>query len=58
MARIPLKLDELIDGDALRRDLAALAAATATPAPPAVSAEALQLLKDRLAAGRRLAERC
>jgi [protein-PII] uridylyltransferase len=57
MAKIPLKLDEMIDGSALRRDLTALTAATAgdgsgTEARAAV----LQVLRDRLAAGRRRAE--
>ncbi|HMM64490.1 MAG TPA: bifunctional uridylyltransferase/uridylyl-removing protein, partial [Mesorhizobium sp.] len=57
MARIPLRLDELVDGAALRRDLAAL-----TDAPhgdgsaPAVRAAVLRLLKERLGEGRRVAE--
>lgn len=57
MAKIPLKLDEMIDGDALRRDLTALTARTdgdgsGTEARSAV----LQLLRDRLTAGRKHAE--
>jgi len=57
MAKIPLKLDEMIDGNALRRELTAVTAATGgdgsgTDARSAV----LQLLRDRLAAGRKRAE--
>ncbi|MCC2689148.1 MAG: uridylyltransferase [Rhizobiaceae bacterium] len=55
MARVSLKLEELIDGSALRADLDALEAGDDAGAP-AVRAEALRLLKDRLAAGRRHAE--
>ena len=57
MAKIPLKLDEMIDANALRRDLTALTAATdgdgsTTTARTAV----LQALRERLAAGRKRAE--
>ncbi len=55
MARIPLKLEELIDGVQLRADLAALAAG-GEAASPAVRAQVLQLLRERLVAGRRRAE--
>ncbi|MDG4873708.1 [protein-PII] uridylyltransferase [Mesorhizobium sp. WSM4935] len=57
MAKISLKLDEIIDGDALRRDLTALTAASAGDgSSPAVRTAVLQLLKSRLAEGRRIAE--
>ena len=56
MTRIPLKLDELFDGDALRRDLAA-AVVDDEPASPATRAAVLQRLKDCLAEGRKVAER-
>lgn len=57
MAKIPLRLDELIDRAALRGDLAALTAASGgNGSSPAVRMQVLQLLKDRLAAGRRQAE--
>ncbi len=56
MARIPLKLEELIDGEALRRDLIALTAAPDSK-PPAVRAKALKLLKAALASGRQTAEK-
>ncbi len=57
MAKIPLKLDEMIDANALRRDLTALTAATdgdgsTTTARTAV----LQALRERLATGRKRAE--
>ena len=57
MARIPLKLEELIDGEALRRDLVALAAGPADGRSPEIRSAALQLLKETLAAGRLAAER-
>jgi len=57
MARIPLRLDELVDGAALRRDLAALTDAThGDGSAPAVRAAVLRLLKERLGEGRRVAE--
>ena len=57
MAKISLKLDEIIDGDALRRDMTALTAESAGDgAGPAVRAAVLQLLKIRLAEGRKTAE--
>ena len=57
MAKISLKLDEIIDGDALRRDMTALTAESAGDgAGPAVRAAVLQLLKIRLAGGRKTAE--
>ena len=40
MAKIPLKLDELIDGEALRREMTALTAATAATAPSPARASA------------------
>ena len=55
MAKVPLKLEELIDGAQLRGDLAALAAG-GEAVSPAVRAQVLQLLRERLAAGRRQAE--
>lgn len=57
MAKIPLKLEELIDGDALRRDLSALTAETdGDGSGMAVRGRALQLFKQRLADGRSVAE--
>ncbi len=53
MAKIPLRLDELIDGDALRRDLTALTEKSdGDGSSPAIRAAVLQIMKDRLAAGR------
>jgi [protein-PII] uridylyltransferase len=58
MAKIALKLDELIDGEALRRDLTALTAATeGDGGSPAVRAKVLAALKQSIAAGRATAER-
>ncbi|MET2829047.1 [protein-PII] uridylyltransferase [Mesorhizobium shangrilense] len=58
MARISLKLDELIDGEALRREMSALTAATAGDGSgQAARTGVLQLLKGRLADGRKTAER-
>src|ERR1700752_2681609 len=57
MARISLKLDELIDGEALRGDMTALTAATAGDGSgKAARSGVLQLLKGRLAGGRPIAE--
>ena len=57
MARTPLRLDELIDGDALRRRLSGLTAETAGDgSAPALRAAALGVLKDALAEGRAKAE--
>ncbi|CAM5535198.1 [protein-PII] uridylyltransferase [Aquamicrobium terrae] len=57
MARIPLRLDELVDSAALRHDLSALTKAShGDGADPAVRAAVLRLLKERLAHGRRVAE--
>ncbi|RUV67189.1 [protein-PII] uridylyltransferase, partial [Mesorhizobium sp. M5C.F.Ca.IN.020.14.1.1] len=58
MARISLKLDELIDSQALRCEMTALTAATAGDGSgKAARAGVLQLLKGRLTAGRSIAER-
>jgi len=58
MAKISLKLDELIDGEALRREMTALTVATAGDgAGQAARSGVLQLLKGRLADGRVIAER-
>ncbi|MER9751690.1 [protein-PII] uridylyltransferase [Mesorhizobium sp. M0140] len=58
MARISLKLDELIDGEALRREMTALTSATADDGSgQAARNGVLQLLKGRLAEGRAIAER-
>ncbi|PZV37467.1 [protein-PII] uridylyltransferase [Mesorhizobium kowhaii] len=58
MAKISLKLDELIDGEALRREMTALTAATAGDGSgQAARSGVLQLLKGRLADGRAIAER-
>ncbi len=56
MARIPLKLDRLIDGPALREALAALAKASKGGRPDSVRADALSLLKETLGLGRSTAE--
>ena len=57
MAKIALKLDEMIDGDALRRDLALLAPETGAGAStPELRQAVVGLLKGRLAAGRLKAE--
>lgn len=57
MAKISLKLDELIDGEALRREMTALTTATdGDGSGKAARAGALQLLKTRLAEGRKIAE--
>ncbi|ADV09361.1 [protein-PII] uridylyltransferase [Mesorhizobium ciceri] len=58
MARISLKLDELIDGEALRREMTVLTAGTAGDGSgQAARNGVLQLLKGRLADGRAIAER-
>ena len=58
MAKIPLKLEELIDGEALRRDLTALTAETGGDGSSLdVRGGVLQLLKERRASGRAVAER-
>ena len=57
MAKIHLKLDEIIDGTALRRDLAALTVArNGDGADAEIRASVLKLLKARLAEGRAAAE--
>ena len=57
MAKIHLKLEEIIDGAALRRDLTALTAASGGDGSAAgIRADALKLLKARLAEGRAAAE--
>ena len=57
MAKIPLKLSEMIDGDSLRAALTALTAGSdGDGSAPAIRAEALALFKDTLAEGRTRAE--
>ncbi|RWM34422.1 [protein-PII] uridylyltransferase [Mesorhizobium sp.] len=57
MAKISLKLDEIIEGDALRRDMTALMAASAGDGSgKATRTAVLQLLKGRLGEGRKIAE--
>ncbi|WP_187969337.1 [protein-PII] uridylyltransferase [Aquibium microcysteis] len=57
MAKIPLKLDEMIDGTALRRDLTALTAVTGGDGSgPEARSAALHVLRERLTAGRKRAE--
>ncbi len=57
MAKIPLKLNEIIDGEALRRDLTALTAENAGDgSSPEIRKKALLLVRERLDAGRRAAE--
>ena len=55
MAKIPLRLDEIVDGEKLRRDLTALTA-DRDGSSGKVRAAVVQLLKERLAAGRNAAE--
>jgi [protein-PII] uridylyltransferase len=58
MAKIALKLDELIDGVALRCELTVLTAAfEGDGSSPAVRAKVLAVLKERIATGRAVAER-
>ncbi len=58
MAKIPLKLDEMVDGEALRHRLTALTRGHGGDGSvPEVRAAALQLFKDTLAEGRTIAER-
>ncbi len=57
MKNIPLKLEEIVDGAALRRDLTALTADTDNDGSgTAVRAQVLRLLKQRLGEGRDVAE--
>jgi [protein-PII] uridylyltransferase len=57
MAKISLKFDELIDGEALRRDLTRLTDGSEGDGSSAVTRGAvLQLLKERIARGRKIAE--
>ncbi|AZO20265.1 [protein-PII] uridylyltransferase [Mesorhizobium sp. M1E.F.Ca.ET.045.02.1.1] len=57
MAKISLKLDEIIEGDALRRDMTALTRASAGDGSgKATRTAVLQLLKGRLGEGRKIAE--
>ncbi|MER2553601.1 MAG: [protein-PII] uridylyltransferase, partial [Thauera sp.] len=57
MAKIPLRLDELIDGAELRRQLTALTAGSeGDGSTPAVRTRALALFKQTLCEGRRTAE--
>ncbi|HVW54090.1 MAG TPA: [protein-PII] uridylyltransferase [Rhizobiaceae bacterium] len=57
MLKVPLKLDQLIDGEALRQDLAALAGeAGGHGSSTEARAHVVSLLKERLAAGRKIAE--
>ncbi|MBZ9744131.1 [protein-PII] uridylyltransferase [Mesorhizobium sp. CO1-1-7] len=57
MAKISLKLDELIDGEALRSETTALTTASAGDgSSKAIRTAVLQLLKGRLAEGRKTAE--
>ena len=57
MAKIPLKLDAVIDAEALRRELSGLVTqASGDGSSPAVRAKVLARLKERIAAGRKVAE--
>jgi [protein-PII] uridylyltransferase len=57
MARIPLKLDRIVDGEALRRELTALTAATGGDgSSAAVRQTAVDLFKRTISEGRRTAE--
>ncbi len=58
MSKIALRLDELVDSAALRQHLTSLTApGTGDGSAPAVRAQVLAALKERIAEGRRLAER-
>ncbi len=58
MTKLTLKLDELIDSVALRHDLTALTGPTSGDgSAPTLRALVLSTLKERIAAGRRVAER-
>jgi [protein-PII] uridylyltransferase len=57
MAKIPLRLDEIVDGEALRRELTALTEHhDGDGAGASVRAAVVKLFKERLAAGRAAAE--
>jgi [protein-PII] uridylyltransferase len=57
MAKLPLRLDEIIDGAGLRRDLTALTSSTdGDGAGSAVRGEVVRLLKETIATGHRRAE--
>ncbi|MGE0503581.1 MAG: [protein-PII] uridylyltransferase [Rhizobiaceae bacterium] len=56
MKKIPLKLDEIVDGEALRRSLTALTGADGDGSSQKVRARALALFKKTSAEGRRAAE--
>ncbi|MDQ2703923.1 MAG: nucleotidyltransferase domain-containing protein, partial [Pseudomonadota bacterium] len=56
MAKVPLKLEQLIDGDALRRKLGAMAGRPSAK-PAERRAAALALFKETLADGRRIGEK-
>src|SRR5690606_18581042 len=56
MAKVPLKLEQLIDSDALRRKLGAMAG-RAGAKPAETRAKALALFKETLADGRRIGEK-
>ena len=58
MAKIPLKLDEIIDGKTLREELSALTAETNGDGSSASTrAAVLLVLKERIASGRKIAEK-
>jgi [protein-PII] uridylyltransferase len=58
MAHIPLKLDEVIDGEALSRDLSELTVSSGgNGSSPATRAAVLRTLKEKIAAGRSTVER-
>jgi [protein-PII] uridylyltransferase len=58
MTKTPLRLEELVDGDALRRELTAFTADTSGDGSGmAVRAKVLAALKESIAAGKRAAER-
>lgn len=56
MARIPLKLDQIIDAERLRSDLESILSNGASAEAPATRSSIVGLLKERLANGRRKAE--
>ncbi|TAN11463.1 MAG: [protein-PII] uridylyltransferase, partial [Rhizobiaceae bacterium] len=57
MLKVPLKLDQLVDGNALRQDLAALVGKEGgSGSATGLRASVVSLLKERMAAGRTVAE--
>ncbi|MCT8989976.1 [protein-PII] uridylyltransferase [Chelativorans sp. SCAU2101] len=56
MAKVPLKLDQIIDAERLRADLEAIASDAEGASSPAARSRVMKLLKERLIGGRKMAE--